>query len=138
VFLGRYQLGQEVTFRLLTRDPSGQPLAPTAAPVMTVYAPGGRVISGNAIPSRDRPAATGLFEGRVFLSEAFTEGRHTITVRWLYAGAPYCCAYTFEVIPGGDGSGQVNALYSYVRPGASYLVQGRSSGRIYKGKNPRA
>jgi hypothetical protein len=45
--------------------------------------------------------------------------------------------HTFRVLPGGDGSGQVVAMHEYNRPAARHLVQQRSSGTLWKGRNPR-
>lgn len=139
MFLGRYQLGREVSFELLTTDASDTPQAPTAAPLMTVYdSTGARVISAKSVPSRDYPRLTGLFEPRIFLDERFSSGQYTVFITWLVSGTPLGRLHVFTILPGGQGSGQVTSLYSFPRPNANYyVVQGRSAGRIYKGKNPR-
>ena len=138
MFLGRYQLGEEVSFELLTRDASGTPQAPTNAPLMTVLdADGDRPINGKGVPSRDYPRLTGLFEPKFLLDERFSAGQYTVLITWLVSGTPLGRLHVFTILPGGQGSGQVTSLYSFPRPNANYVVQGRSSGRIYKGKNPR-
>lgn len=139
MYLGSFQLGEEVTYRVHSRSSAGVPAAPDAAPLAHVYAQDGdSVRTGLKVPSRDYPRIVGLFEGRLQLNEDFEAGMHTIMVTWLVSGVAKGAAYHFTVLPGGDGSGQVTSLYSHPRPNANYIVQGRDSGRIYKGKNPRA
>jgi hypothetical protein len=137
MFLGIYQLGQEVAFRLVCTEGARTPFNPDEAPVMSVYSASSKILTGKGVPGKDQGIRVGLFEGKVFLSEAFEEGIHTILVRYTDGSTVRAKKYTFLILPGGDGSGIINTMYAYDRPHASYIVQGRTSGRIFKGKNPR-
>lgn len=135
---GRYRLGEEVPLRVLCHSPGGAPAAPDACPRVAVYSAAGRPVADFALPALDAAVAAGLFGGTLFLDERFSAGPYAVLFRWTVSGAAGGQAGRFEVLPGGAGSGQVVALYSYERPHADFLVQQRTSGRIYKGKNPRA
>lgn len=138
MYLGSFQLGQEVAYRVHSATSSGEPAAPDAAPLARVYAQDGDAVrSGLKVPSRNYPRIVGLFEGRLQLNEDFEAGLHTVLVTWAVSGVKKAASFSFAVLPGGNGSGQVTSLYSHPRPNANYVVQGRDSGRIYKGKNPR-
>jgi hypothetical protein len=138
MYLGSFQLGQEVTYRVHSRTAAGVPAAPDAAPLARVLAQDGDPVrSGLKVPSRDYPRTVGLFEGRLQLDEDFDVGLHSVVVTWAVSGVAKAQDFYFTVLPGGNGSGQVTSLYSHPRPNANYVVQGRDSGRIYKGKNPR-
>lgn len=138
-YAGRLQLGDEVVVTFVTRDASDTPHAPTEAPKAFVYeSDGGVVFGGVGVPSVDWPLKTGRFRLAFPLDERFGEGDYDLLVTWSSGGTPYGRLYRFTVLPGGDASGQVNQLYQHTTPSASFLVQGRDSGRIYKGKNPRA
>lgn len=138
MYIGTYQVGREVTYRVHTTNASKTPQAPDEAPLMFLYdANGTTIYGGRSVPSRDYPLKTGLFEGRIFLDERFEVGNYTLRVSWLVSGTEFSRTLCFEVIPASDGSGQVLSMYYFQKPNANYLVQGRDSGRIYKGKNPR-
>lgn len=135
--LGRYQLGQEVTFLVLCKNASGVPADPDACPKVDVYSPTGKPVSGQGVPILDAQATTGLFSGRVLLDERFATGQYHLVVRYQVTSHHGSEMLLFEVMPGGGATGQVIALYAYERPQATFLVQQRTTGRIYKGKNPR-
>jgi hypothetical protein len=137
MFLGRYQLGQEVTFRPHALSSSGQPQAPDSAPRFAVYA-GGAQSSYGRVPSLDKTLLVGLFEGRILLDEAFAPSQYLVLATWQVSGAQKAALFTFTVLPGSGPTGQVSAMFSYPRPQANHVVQARSTGRIYKGRNPRA
>jgi hypothetical protein len=136
MYLGRFQLGQEVTFRVHARSAAGQPQAPDAAPRYAAFLGGDEASSGK-VPSLDKTLLTGLFEGRILLDEAFTAGAYRVVATWAVGGVQKGALFSFDVLPGGGPTGQVTAMFSYPRPHANYVVQARSTGRIYKGKNPR-
>lgn len=137
MFLGHYQLGQEIAFRVYCRTAAGVPTAPEDAPEISVYSASAKLFSSRAIPSKDQGVLTGLFEARILLNEAYSEGEHTVHVHYHVGGTHVAESRAFTVLPGGGPTGTVNSMYAYDRPHASYLVQGRTTGRIYKGKNPR-
>lgn len=132
-----YQLGEEVSLPVLCTDADGRPVDPDACPRVAVFAAAGHAVADFALPIADAQATTGLFQGRLYLGEDFAEGQYHALFRW-EAGAHHGGELrSFRVQPGGSATGQVVALHSYERPHAGFLVQQRSSGRLYKGKNPR-
>lgn len=135
--LGRKQLGEEVPLTLLCRNSSGVPADPDACPKVDVYSASGKVVSGRSIPILDPAGTTGLFGGRIYLDGTFSAGEHLVVYRYDSGGTRRQEVDHFEVVAGGDSSGQVIALFNYERPHANHLVQQRTSGRLYKGKNPR-
>jgi hypothetical protein len=136
--LGSYRLGQEVRLCCLCVDSSGAPAAPDACPAVDVYGDSSKALSAR-LPPAERPAslAPGLFALAVLLDGRFAEGRYRAAFRWDVGGTRGGSEATFEVVGGGGETGQVLALFSYERPQADHLVQQRSSGRLYKGRNPR-
>src|SRR5262245_43667808 len=139
MYTGAYRCGEEITFRPHALSAAGEPLVPPEAPVATVYdAAGAKVRSGLLVPSCGYPRTRGHFELRLRLDEDFVPGRHCVLATWQAGGQPQAAVWVFCVLEGGHGSGTVTSLWSHPRPAANYLVQGRDSGRIYKGKNPRA
>lgn len=134
---GRYHLGEEITLPVLCLTGSGVPTDPDEAPTLEVYSSSGKPLSGQKISTLEPLATTGLFVGRVFLDESFTTGRYHALVRWLISSTQGSQLFEFEILPGGSATGDVIALHPYERPHATFLVQQRSSGRIFRGKNPR-
>lgn len=136
MFIGRYQLGKEVTYTFITTSPAKVPLAPTNAPTASVLdAAGNDVRTGLKVPSRDYPRITGLFEGRIFLNDDFAVGQYTIHITWANSGSTYTQSLVFEVMPGGRSSGQITSMINHPRPNADYIINARDSGLIFKGKN---
>lgn len=137
MYLGRRQNGQELAIVFLTKTTAGVPVAPDAAPLMSVYDGSGATIeNGVKVPSRDYPRFSGRFDARIQLDERYSTGQYTAVVTWLASGVSKAAIFRFEVIPGGDGSGQITSMINHPRPNANFIVNARSSGRIYKGRNP--
>lgn len=137
MYLGRYQLGEYVPLRVLCLNGSQVPADPDACPLVDLRSASGKPVSGEGLPVLDKHATTGLFGSGLYLDEAFSEGAYSVQFTWLVGGTLYSSLARFQVAPGGGASGQVIAMCSYERPHARFLVQQRTSGRIYKGRNPR-
>lgn len=137
-FLGRYQQGQEVPLWVQVLSNAGVPVLPEEAPRADFYSETGLPISGKSIPILEPAATIGLFQGFQYLDDGWALGRYTVIFRWTANGGELGEERAvFEILPGGDGSGQVLALSYYHRPQADFWVQQRTSGRVFKGKNPR-
>jgi len=104
----------------------------------TVYDATGDPLFASRVPIYDKLSTTGLFRLSLFLDERFSEGEYIIAFSWKIGGTQGGMQERFTILPGGAGSGQVIALRNYETPHANFLVQQRTSGRIYKGRNPRA
>lgn len=138
MYLGRYQQGQEVPFWVRCTDSSGTPVNPDAAPSVDVSLAGTGVIQAQKlVPVQDPAATTGFFQGFLYLDDTFAVGTYTLNFRWQVGGFVGADSSVFEVVDGGDPSGQVLAMTYYHQPQADFYVQQRTSGRIYQGKNPR-
>lgn len=135
-YLGRWQQGQEMPLWVLCTDSSGNPVLPDAAPQVDVYSHSGLGLT-RTVPVLEPAATTGLFKGSLFLNAGFTPGTWCLSFRWKVGSYVGSSLASFEVAPGGDGSGQVLALFYFHQPNADYYVQQRTSGSVFKGKNPR-
>jgi len=138
MFLGRYQLGDLVPLTVLCTGPDGSPLDPDSAPAARIYPASGGLVAEVALPCRDRPATTGLFGGRILLGPSYAPGRYLIQCRWQAGTFHGGRLLSLQVLPGGDATGTVTALCHYDRPGATHVINARTSGAIKKGRNPRA
>lgn len=136
-YLGRYQQGQEAPFWLVCRNGSGVPVDPDAAPTADVYSGQTLIAAQLLVPVLDAAATLGLFAGFLYLGDLYPPGTYSILLRWQAGGHQGAQLLTFEVAAGGDPSGQVLAMTYYHQPQADFLVQQRSAGRVYQGKNPR-
>lgn len=137
MYLGRYQLGQEILFSCDCRDSSGSVAQPTAAPTLSVDGPDGPVVVEALMPTAERRLTPGLFRLAVFLAANFSPGSYRAVARYSVSGADYAELMTFEVAEGGNAAGAITAVYQYERPNARYLVHATDGGKIFSGKNPR-
>lgn len=137
-YLGRWQQGQEAPYWFLCKNASGVPTDPDAVPTVDIYlANTGLIVGAKGVPILDPVPTTGFFAGFVYLNENYPAGLYTLVFRYLISGSRYSDFSTFEVVPGGDPTGQILAMTYFHQPQADYYVQQRSSGRIYRGQNPR-
>lgn len=135
MFLGRYQLGEEVVVPLLCCGPAEAPAAPDAAPSAMAYQAGAKVLTALLSP-RDAFAQPALFALRLFLDSRFAVGQAAVALCYRLAGAGYLKTVTFEVVDGGDPAGAVVSMYLMERPQARYLVQRTDGGARKFGRNP--
>lgn len=134
--LGRFRQGDTVPYWVLCTNSSGVPTDPDSVPVAETYSSSANVESLK-VPILDRARTTGFFGGEIFLGSGYTEGEYTLTVRWQISSHQGVSLFRFEVLPDGNSSGQVIAMHGFVRPQARFVVNQRTSGQLYKGKNPR-
>lgn len=134
---GIYRLGDEATFRVLCRDSSRVPTDPDACPKLDIYSQSAKVVSGRSIPIKDKAETTGLFELRLLLGPAFAVGRYLATMRYKISSYNGLAVARFDVVEGGGVTGGVISMFAWELPNANYIVQQRTSGQLYKGKNPR-
>lgn len=134
---GRHTQGDEVRLSLLCATGAGVPAAPDACPTLDIYGPSGPVLEGAHWHPAEPAAAPGLFAASVFLGGDFPAGEYAARATYSISSVQYQSLAYFSVAAGGDPSGRVRAMTYYDRPPASFVVQQRDSGRLYKGKNPR-
>lgn len=134
---GRFQLGQDLVAYVLCTDAADRPAAPDAFPRVAVYSASGHHVLDVPMPIVERGIVTGLFTVRIFLDGSFSTGNYQMVFRWKVGSHHGGEVQFFEILPGGDISGQVIALYDYPRPSADHLIQQRTDGSIRKGRNPR-
>ncbi len=137
-YLGRRQLGQEITLPCQCKDSDGAPALPTACPLLTLYdATATPIIAGKSVPILDPASTLGLFSLPLFLGDLFGTGTYSASITWLVGSFHGGELHTFEIMPGGDNSGAVISQFYYPRPHANFVVQQRSGGGTYKGRGPR-
>jgi hypothetical protein len=133
MYLGRYQLGQEVKIGLPTVDGSGNPVQPDSAPTAVITHPDAIVDPAVKLAMDGGPTAFAL---GIDLGYATILGTYTVSYSYqagVFAGSG---GDTFDVIAGGDPGGRIISMTAYDRPEASYVVAQISSGRIVQGRNP--
>jgi hypothetical protein len=138
MFLGRYQLGEEVAVPLLAVTPPGAiPRDPDLPPAVMVYdGNGAKVLSDLVPPAADRPRAPGLCSYRLSLGTSFGTGLYSVALCYRVFGAAYLRTHTFEVIEGGDPNGAVVSMFPVERPQGRYLVSRTDAGTRTFGRNP--
>lgn len=133
----RLQLGQDLPITILCKNATGVPSDPDVAPVLSIYSSSAKKLSGESMPVLESAATTGLFKAVIYLDERFSEGKHTAVVRYKVSSHHGMEVIPFRILPGGSATGQVISMFRFDLPHLTYLINQRSSGRIYKGKNPR-
>lgn len=136
MFLGRYQLGQDVNLFVVCTDSNGYVINPDEVPRVLIYNGSGSPVANGRMPVLEPSATKGFFTSKLFLSESFTPGIHTAIITWVdnsYTGGK---TVRFEIVAGGSGTGQIQAMTNYERIPNSFIVNQRQSGYIYRGKNP--
>jgi hypothetical protein len=141
-YLGRWQQGEILPLSVTTTTAAGAAEDPQAEPVATVYRDGAsltRVVQAT-LAAHDRGAAVGRFRLPFFLGAEFsTAGRYLVVIRWVTdGGVPRVRTGTFYLLPGGSADGAVIGMAFVSRPDANHLVMQTDSGRILRGRNPRA
>lgn len=138
MYLGRFQLGTRVPFRLQCLDGEGGSNAlPDNPPWCKVWNSSGSLVASFEMPVSDRYSQTGLFLTELFLGRDYSAGQYSVT--YSYRNSTYHGRQqdTFEVIAGGHADGAVVAMHFYVLPHATYVVQQLESGKIVQGRNPK-
>lgn len=139
MYLGAYQLGGRVALTILCHDANGVPLAPDAAPRVSVHGGQSNVfIAAFDAPPLDRPNAPGLFQMVLHLGGRFPVGYYEAFYTYSVGlGSNNPVEHdSFQVVAGGDPRGAVLALYALNKPHAQFLIQQCDSGKILKGSNP--
>lgn len=134
MWLGKFQLGEELIVSVSTHNSSYVVTNPDAAPLLEIWKDSDKVLS------KQMPALTlseGFFRLGVFLNEVFEEGYYTAIIRYQISSEHKVELHTFRVLPGGNALGAVIGIYQYQRPNARYLVHQTDAGKIFKGRNPR-
>lgn len=130
--LGRFQQGQQVTLGIATVDGSGNPVAPNAAPTVTITPPTGSPFTLKLAMNGGSTA----FSLPVFLGLSFGLGTYSVAYSYQAGAFAGSGSDTFEVIAGGDPGGAVISLCSFDRPEARYVVAHTTAGLILQGRNP--
>lgn len=136
MFIGRYQLGQDVNLFVNCTDSNGYLLSPDEVPSVSIYDESGSPVANGKMPVLDPGATTGFFTAKLFLNQEFAPGLHTAVIRWVDGSYTGVSTVRFEIVEGGSGTGQIQSMINYERVPSSYIVNQRQSGYIYRGKNP--
>jgi hypothetical protein len=136
MYRGRYQQGQEVPLGVFTRNASGAPTLPSAAPTYRVYNTAGTLVDSGSLPIVDRFGTTGMFGMQKFLGQPYPTGVYYVAYQWTVSSVSYAELDSFEVLGGGNRRGGVVAMEFLRRPQADFVVQNCFDGSIVKGRNP--
>lgn len=136
-YRGRVQLGEEVVLGCQCRDYSLTPTLPNLPPLMEIWSSGGTRIISKAIPILDRYVQTGLFHYRQFLGGQFSTGHYNVLYYYTVGSTDRVDQDDFDIIPGGDGDGQVISMYWLEKPHANFIVYQTDAGKLFYGRNPR-
>jgi hypothetical protein len=116
-------------------------------PTITVFDDTGtELISGKTIPAVNKSRYVGQFHYRLFLgsnphvplAKAFATGKYYVRHDWVIGGVAGMRLLVFDIVAGGNVSGQVIGMEWFERPHGGYLVMQLDSGQIVAGKNPKA
>jgi hypothetical protein len=137
MYLGRFQLGDRLPLVVLTRDGSGQPELPDAAPGAALYPPGATAPAVSLeLPPADPIGSPGLFLHALHLGRLFAAGEYRVRYSWTAGGLPRSATGSFTILPGGHPDGTVIAMYRFRRPHADFIIQQLDGGVRVKGRNP--
>lgn len=141
-YLGRWQQGEFLPLAVSTTKAGRVAEDPAAEPVATIYRDGTTLslVRQVTLAAHDRGATSGAFRHPLFLGAEFSAaGRYLVVIRWTTAaGVARCQAGTFYLLPGGSADGAIIGMCFIARPDANHLVMQTDSGRMLKGRNPRA
>lgn len=137
MFLGTFILGQFVPLTVQCRTGAGVPVAPAAAPVLSIYSAGSDtpVVDGISLPPKNKPTRTGGFEIQQRLTSAFAVGHYTVRYQWTSTSV-FARTDTFEVVAGGDSKGANAGIEYYPRPDSSWIVTQGDGGTYSLRRNP--
>ena len=137
MFLGNYILGDTVPLDVgVTTGADGAGTLPASPPALRVYDAAGNLVKAVAMPPADRFGCPGLFSFALTLDSSFALGTYRVAFLFQAAGVSYLKVASFKVVEGGSTAGPVLALYGYVRPHASFLLERQPKQRALA-RNPR-
>lgn len=150
MYLGRYQQGDQLPLKCLCVNAAGVPTMPDNVPSFKFFTPAGALYTGfgtnGLLPPMDRYGTTALFGVAFPVGAAFaTTGGWRVVYTWSIGTFTGLSEDTFEIVPGGNPSGNVISMYYYQRPQADFIViqtDGDAQvlvgeGEIRAGRNPR-
>lgn len=136
---GRAVIGAEIMLGCSCDPGNGVPTAPDSAPTMSVYTEAGALVASKQIPPLDQFSSTGLFEYMLPLNSSFSVGRHVVRYSFVISGTTYTTDLdTFEIVAGGDNSGQFLSLFYLDRPDGNDFILGQTEmGSLTIGRGPK-
>lgn len=138
-YLGRFQLGQFMPLDVQCFANSVTEVAPTSAPTFTVYkADDTPVVSDVKMAIQAKGSLTGWFRGEIFLNATYSAGRYHGIIEYASSGSSYSEEFVFDVIPGGNATGEYIGMYFYERPHARFCIGLSDAGTLEFRRNPSA
>jgi hypothetical protein len=136
VFIGRYQLGDEVELAIRTTDLSSTPTLPTNPPRADVYNSSGSVVFSSLMPIKDRYRRTSYFQLPVYLGAEFSTGDYQAVIHYDESGTHVQELSTFYIAPGGSALGTVITLHHFRHPVSEFLLAQTNAGKLQRLRNP--
>lgn len=137
MFIGRYQLGEQVPLACWARMEAFAPNLPSGAPVARVYSPAFALVKQVKLPICDRHGVTAFFQGLLKLDASFGLGQHHVHVAYTVGGVAAAKLLTFEVLAGGHPDGCVIGLHAFKVAPATWAIAQLDGGRIIRRRNPK-
>lgn len=144
-YLGQHQLGEHIYLNCTTVNGSRTPVAPDAAPTITVFDNTGTLLlTAKKIPAVNKDRYTGVFGYNLFignnahvpLAKAFVVGKYFVRYDWEISSTAGMNLDCFDVVAGGNASGAVVSMELFSQPHGDHLVMQLDSGKIVAGRNP--
>lgn len=136
VDLGRYRLGDFITFAFQATNANGTPVAPTAAPTLKTWAGGSlsAPVDSIAMPVH---CLSGMFLYDLRLDGDYSAGAYVAACQWVTGGSTFSEVFSFRVIAGGDADGNVIGAIRLNMPEAQKVVYQLDSGKLEYVRNPK-
>ena len=120
--LGRWRLGQRITFFARTKDGNNTPTGPTAHPTLKVYDEAEALVETVYGQRRDSLTMVGFFKFQIDLDSDYSPGRHTAIIDYAISGTNYGQEVEFEVMRGGHEKGYGLAASEFNSKFGPFLV----------------
>jgi hypothetical protein len=135
-YLGRFQQGDTVTLSATTLNGSGAPVTPDTTPTAAIYRAGSTPTLIETVNLPAKNAARTVFQLRHRLGGTYNAERHFAIYRWVIATAPYKDLALFDVLSGGDQSGNVISMFHVELPTGDHILYQNEVGNLLDGRTP--
>ena len=136
MWLGNFNLGDEITLPIYTTDASNMPADPTLAHGVAVRGSSGNVVFQDRAWQVDANV-TGLFQYRLQLGSDFSEGWYIARYSYDIGGSPFLDVDVFYVNGLGAEDGNVISLYHWELPHGQFVARHQADNDLVFGFNPR-
>lgn len=131
-------LGDEVDLGCRCLDSANTPGAPTVAVTMIIVDSSGTLVVSKAIPPSKQHSITGRFAYKQPLNSSFSTGTYFVFYNWAISGTDYGAEDEFDILAGGNASGQYISLFHLDRPdGVDFVLGQIDQGGVVINRGPK-